>query len=103
MSIWSLHMSSPDEPIMTFWIVSTWQLPIENLWGYFNDRWGPGWQVRDREFWLEFCRVYSIGKEIQKRCFFRDSDSKSQIRRFTRHRMRLEYCENAFLIVKETL
>jgi len=22
----------------------TWQLLIENLWNYFNDRWGPGWQ-----------------------------------------------------------
>jgi DNA-binding response OmpR family regulator len=47
----------------------TWQLLIENLWNYFNDRWGPGWQERDREFWLKFCRAYSIGKGIQERFF----------------------------------
>ena len=47
----------------------TWQLLIENLWNYFNDRWGPGWQERDREFWSKFCRAYSIGKRIQERFF----------------------------------
>jgi DNA-binding response OmpR family regulator len=47
----------------------TWQLLIENLWEFFNDRWGPGWQERDREFWSEFCRAYSIGKGIQERFF----------------------------------
>jgi DNA-binding response OmpR family regulator len=47
----------------------TWELLIENLWNYFNDRWGPGWQERDREFWAKFCRAYSIGKGIQERFF----------------------------------
>ena len=47
----------------------TWQLLIENLWHYFNDRWGPGWQERDRAFWSKFCRAYSIGKGIQERFF----------------------------------
>ena len=47
----------------------TWLLLIENLWHYFNDRWGPGWQERDREFWSKFCRAYSIGKGIQERFF----------------------------------
>ena len=47
----------------------TWELLIENLWNYFNDRWGPGWQERDREFWLKFCRAYSIGKGMQERFF----------------------------------
>jgi DNA-binding response OmpR family regulator len=47
----------------------TWQLLIENLWNYFNDRWGPGWQERDREFWSKFCQAYSIGKGIQERFF----------------------------------
>jgi DNA-binding response OmpR family regulator len=47
----------------------TWQLLFENLWDYFNDRWGPGWQERDKEFWLKFCRAYSIGKGIQERFF----------------------------------
>ena len=45
----------------------TWQLLLEKLWDYFNERWGPGWQERDREFWSEFCRAYSIGKGIQER------------------------------------
>jgi DNA-binding NtrC family response regulator len=45
----------------------TWQLLLEKLWGYFEKRWGPGWQERDREFWSEFCRAYSIGKGIQER------------------------------------
>jgi hypothetical protein len=47
----------------------TWLLLIENLWHYFNDRWGPGWQERDRAFWSKFCRAYSIGKGIQERFF----------------------------------
>ena len=47
----------------------TCQLSIGNLWNYFNDRWGPGWQERDREFWSKFCRAYSIGKGIQERFF----------------------------------
>ena len=37
----------------------TWQLLLEKLWDYFNERWGPGCQERDREFWSEFCRAYS--------------------------------------------
>jgi DNA-binding response OmpR family regulator len=49
----------------------TWQLLFENLWNYFNDRWGPGWQERDREFWSKFCQAYSIGKGIQERFFDR--------------------------------
>ena len=46
---------------------STWELLLEKLWDYFNRRWGPGWQERDQEFWSEFCRTCSIGKEIQRR------------------------------------
>ena len=46
---------------------SAWGLLLEKLWDYFNKRWGPGWQETDREFWSEFCRTCSIGKEIQER------------------------------------
>ena len=46
---------------------STWDLLLERLWNYFEKRWGPGWQERDREFWSEFCRTCAIGKEIQGR------------------------------------
>ena len=45
----------------------TWDLLLERLWSYFNKRWGPGWQERDREFWSEFCRTCSIGKAMQER------------------------------------
>jgi hypothetical protein len=46
---------------------STCELLLEKLWDYFEKRWGPGWQERDREAWLEFCRAYSIGKEKKER------------------------------------
>jgi DNA-binding NtrC family response regulator len=47
----------------------TWELLLERLWSYFERRFGPGWQERDRKFWLEFCRSCSIGKEMQERFF----------------------------------
>ncbi len=46
---------------------STCALLLEKLWADFEKHWGPGWQERDREAWAEFCRAYSIGKEIQDR------------------------------------
>ena len=46
---------------------STWDMLFERLWDYFEQRFGPGWQERDREFWSEFCRTCSIGKRIQNR------------------------------------
>ena len=45
----------------------TWELLLEMLWSYFERRFGPGWQERDREFWSEFCRTCTIGKGIQER------------------------------------
>ena len=46
---------------------STWDLLLEKLWDYFEKRWGPGWQERDREFWSEFCQTCAIGKATQER------------------------------------
>lgn len=46
---------------------STWELLLENLWGYFNRRWGPGWQERDKAFWEQFRHACSIGKGLQER------------------------------------
>ncbi len=46
---------------------STWGLLLEKLWDYFNQRWGPGWQETDQEFWSEFCVTCSIGQEMQER------------------------------------
>jgi DNA-binding response OmpR family regulator len=44
-----------------------WKLLFERLGDYFEKRFGPGWQEKDREFWSEFSRTYSIGKGIQER------------------------------------
>jgi DNA-binding response OmpR family regulator len=44
-----------------------WKLLFEKLGGYFEKHFGPGWQEKDREFWSEFSRTYSIGKGIQER------------------------------------
>lgn len=51
-----LNQNEPTSPLL-----------LEKLWGDFEKHWGPGWQERDREAWTEFCRAYSIGKEIQER------------------------------------
>lgn len=44
-----------------------WKLLFDRLGGYFDKRFGPDWQARDREFWSEFSRTYQIGKGIQER------------------------------------
>ena len=44
-----------------------WKLLFEKLGDYFDRRFGPDWKEKDREFWSEFSRNYSIGKGIQER------------------------------------
>ena len=44
-----------------------WKLLFEKLGDYFDKRFGPGWQEKDRKFWSEFSQTYSIGKGIQER------------------------------------
>jgi CheY-like chemotaxis protein len=44
-----------------------WKLLFEKLGDYFDKRFGPDWKEKDREFWSEFSRTYSIGKGIQQR------------------------------------
>jgi DNA-binding response OmpR family regulator len=44
-----------------------WKLLFEILGDYFDRRFGPDWKEKDREFWSEFSRTYSIGKGIQER------------------------------------
>jgi DNA-binding NarL/FixJ family response regulator len=44
-----------------------WKLLFDRLGDYFNDRFGPGWKDKDREFWSEFSRTYQVGKGIQER------------------------------------
>jgi CheY-like chemotaxis protein len=44
-----------------------WKLLFKKLGSYFDERFGEGWQEKDREFWSEFSRTYQIGKGIQER------------------------------------
>jgi CheY-like chemotaxis protein len=44
-----------------------WKLLFEKLGEYFNERFGPGWREKDKEFWTEFSRTYQVGKGIQER------------------------------------
>ena len=44
-----------------------WKLLFEKLGEYFNDRFGPDWREKDKEFWTEFSRTYQVGKGIQER------------------------------------
>jgi len=44
-----------------------WKLLFEKLGDYFNERFGPDWKEKDKDFWSDFSRTYQIGKGIQKR------------------------------------
>ena len=44
-----------------------WKLLFDKLGHYFNERFGPDWKDKDREFWSEFSRTYQVGKGIQER------------------------------------
>lgn len=44
-----------------------WKLLFEKLGGYFDQRFGPGWQEKERSFWKEFSRTYQVGRGIQER------------------------------------
>ena len=44
-----------------------WQLLFDRLGGYFDERFGAGWQEKDRQFWSDFSRTYQIGKGIASR------------------------------------
>ncbi len=44
-----------------------WKLLFEKLGDYFDKRFGSDWKEKDRGFWSEFSRTYSIGKGIQER------------------------------------
>ena len=44
-----------------------WKLLFDKLGAYFDRRFGPDWKEKNREFWSDFSRTYSIGKGIQER------------------------------------
>jgi CheY-like chemotaxis protein len=45
----------------------TWKFLFEILGDYFNERFGPGWQEKDKDFWSEFSRTYHVSKGIRER------------------------------------
>jgi len=45
----------------------TWKVLFERLGAFFDEKFGPDWQEKDREFWSEFSRTYHISKGIQSR------------------------------------
>ncbi|OQY52553.1 MAG: response regulator [Desulfobacteraceae bacterium 4572_88] len=44
-----------------------WKLLFDKLGNYFDDRFGEGWQEKDKAFWSDFSRTYQVGKGIQQR------------------------------------
>ena len=44
-----------------------WKLLFDKLGGYFDERFGQGWQDKQSEFWNKFNRTYQVGKGIQQR------------------------------------
>jgi len=44
-----------------------WKTLFEKLGAYFDERFGPGWREKERDFWAEFTRTYQIGRGIQER------------------------------------
>ena len=44
-----------------------WKLLFEKLGDYFDQRFGPEWKEKDRDFWSHFSRSYQISKGIQER------------------------------------
>jgi len=44
-----------------------WKLLFEKLGDFFDKRFGPEWQEKDRDFWSQFSRSYQVGKGIQQR------------------------------------
>jgi DNA-binding response OmpR family regulator len=44
-----------------------WKLLFDKLGDYFDERFGPDWKEKDKEFWSEFSRTYQVGRGIQER------------------------------------
>ncbi len=44
-----------------------WKLLFDELGDFFDERFGPNWKNKEKEFWSEFDRTYQIGKGIQER------------------------------------
>ena len=44
-----------------------WKMLFDKLGDFFDERFGPDWKEKNRDFWTEFSRTYQIGKGIQER------------------------------------
>jgi len=46
---------------------ATWKILFEELGEFFNEKFGPDWKEKDKDFWSEFSRTYYVSKGIQSR------------------------------------
>ena len=44
-----------------------WKLLFDKLGTYFDERFGPDWQAKDKTFWSDFSRNWEVGRGIQER------------------------------------
>lgn len=45
----------------------TWKILFDKLSDFFDEKFGPAWKEKEREFWSEFSRTYHVSKGIQSR------------------------------------
>ena len=45
----------------------TWKILFDELEGFFNEKFGPGWKEKDKDFWLEFQKRSYVSKGMQSR------------------------------------
>jgi CheY-like chemotaxis protein len=45
----------------------TWKILFDKLGDFFDEKFGPDWKEKDKDFWSEFSRTYHISKGIQSR------------------------------------
>ncbi|MBN2123199.1 MAG: response regulator [Deltaproteobacteria bacterium] len=45
----------------------TWKLLFDKLGDFFDEKFGPAWKDKDKEFWSDFSRTYQVSKGIQSR------------------------------------
>jgi len=46
---------------------ATWKLLFDELGEFFDEKFGPGWKEKEKDFWSEFSRTYYVSKGIQSR------------------------------------
>ena len=45
----------------------TWKILFDELEGFFDEKFGPGWKEKDKDFWLEFQKRSYVSKGMQSR------------------------------------